>query len=151
MILTLIKTTRYYILNTGRYIKRGLRHCKAAISHRSTGDPTTRDLTPAGRATTSGMSNTDFLELCYQGILGRAPSETDKVSFVSQLEAGTKTRDEFVCEILQCPEFASQSASREAYPAGHFFSALPSAQEREQYVRDISCESVAGIDLRLAA
>tara|TARA_R110002049_G_scaffold23490_15_gene82697 strand:- start:425 stop:1585 length:1161 start_codon:yes stop_codon:yes gene_type:complete len=152
MILSLFKIARYFLIDTGRYIKRGLQHGKTAIIHRLAGSSTALDLPrPASQQKTSAptLSDTEFLELCYQGILGRAPSAKDRASFSSQFEAGAMTRDEFVCEILQCSEFASHSANREAYPAGHFFSALPSAQERAQYIRDTSCESVAGIDLRL--
>ena len=56
------------------------------------------------------MADPDFIDLCYQRILGG-----------------------------------------EAYPAGNFFSALPSGQERATYERDAACDSIAGIDLRVDA
>lgn len=70
-------------------------------------------------------------------------------SLLAQLESGATTRDQLVVVLLHSPEFEAQFASREAYSAGHFFSALPSAEERARYVRDAKRESIAGVDLQI--
>lgn len=96
------------------------------------------------------MTDSEFIDLCYERILGRAANIAVKTLLIAQFKVRITTRDAFVADLLQCPEFESQFLSREAFPSGHFFSALASGEERKRYVRDTSCESIAGIDLRIA-
>ncbi len=97
------------------------------------------------------MTDSDFIDLCYQRILGREADLSAKETMLAQFTAGETTRDVFVAGLLHSPEFELSFASREAYPAGNFFSALPSGQERATYERDAACDSIAGIDLRVDA
>jgi len=104
-----------------------------------------REATPTVSAE---LTDAGFIDLCYTRLLGRAAEEIAMSSLLAQLESGATTRDALVAVLLRSEEFESQFASREAYPAGHFCSALPSAEERARYVRDAGCESIAGVDLR---
>ncbi|MDZ7783599.1 MAG: class I SAM-dependent methyltransferase [Halioglobus sp.] len=102
------------------------------------------------RCFSGGLTNADFIDLCYERILGRVADKKSRSNLLARLESGKTTRDSIVVDLLQSPEFESQLACREAYPAGHFFSALPSAEERARYVLDARCESIAGVDLQTA-
>ena len=95
------------------------------------------------------MTDSEFIDLCYERILGHAADKAAKKVLIEQFEAHITTRDAFVAGLLQSPEFESQFVSREAYPSGHFFSAVSSGKERARYVKDTSCESIAGINLRV--
>ncbi|MCB1706254.1 MAG: class I SAM-dependent methyltransferase [Halioglobus sp.] len=96
------------------------------------------------------MTDSEYIDLCYERILGRAASKADKLALIVQFKARLTTRETFVTGLLHSAEFESQLASREPYPSGHFFSALASREERARYARDASCESIAGINLRVA-
>lgn len=95
------------------------------------------------------FTDTEFIELCYHKILGRTADEPARTHLLAALDSGHTTRDAFVVNLLQSPEFESHQASREAFPAGHYFSALPSDEDRARYSRDIARESIPGITLRI--
>lgn len=79
------------------------------------------------------LSDKDFVDFCYQQILARpADSEGEKV-YIKALKHHSLTREEILIKFLTCPEYQSRKNSLEFVPPGHFYSAIPSTDERNAF------------------
>lgn len=94
------------------------------------------------------MTDDEFIDLCYERILGRTADPPGRTAWLAELKAGRATRDTFASALLHSPESESQFRNREAFAAGDFFSALPLIEERMRRRRDVSREAIPGNSLR---
>ena len=101
-------------------------------------------------STESGHINEiDFIEFCFQKILGRSPDKEGKKYYLNALRSGSLTREEIMIQLINCEEFESRVTSQEFVPPGHFNSAIPSFEEREAYLcsEPPIVEEILGVNL----
>jgi len=80
------------------------------------------------------MTDQEFVEFCYLKILGRNPDREDKIHYKNALSSRHLTREDMMIQFVTCEEFESRIASQEFVPSGHFYSAIPSIEEREAFL-----------------
>ncbi len=80
------------------------------------------------------MTDQEFIEFCYQQILGRKPDKEGNLGYTRALDCRYLTREEMMIQFVRSQEFESRLAARESVPSGHFYSAIPSIEEREAFV-----------------
>lgn len=98
------------------------------------------------------MSDEAFVDFCYKHLLRRAPDEEGRAHFVRSLLSRHMTREDVLVQFATCHEFESKLRSLEFVPPGHFYSAVPSIDERRAFLdapppADVS---VPGVDLNVA-
>jgi predicted O-methyltransferase YrrM len=93
------------------------------------------------------MNDQEYVEYCYTHILRRPSDPEGKSHYVNALKHKRITRDDLLRSFFECDEYKSSVASvREFVPPGHFFSAIPSQQEREAYLNcDFENKPLQGI------
>jgi len=94
------------------------------------------------------MTDPEFIDFCYDYLLDRKADEGGKAHLISALAAGTLDRGAMVTNLLLSPECQAKRKNKEGFPVGHFYSAVPSYEERTRYVRAAACEVIPGVDLR---
>jgi hypothetical protein len=80
-----------------------------------------------------GPDSKAFVSHCYRELLGReaSPDELDHAEgFAAILDSGLWTREQVMWAIIQSQEFKARHQQMEFVPAGHFYSAVPSATDR---------------------
>lgn len=97
------------------------------------------------------MENSEKVVACFRALLQRAPSEGERRVFETNMINGL-TLDGLIERILGGPEFREgPRASAEFVPAGHFYSAIPSTQTRDnaaqQWVAQREQRKLPGITL----
>ncbi|MBE9210928.1 DUF4214 domain-containing protein [Nostoc sp. LEGE 06077] len=102
---------------------------------------------------TSLMNNEEFVEFCHQKILRRTADESGKLNYLRQLDSGEIIRESLLLQLAESEEFQLAVASDEFVYPGHFFSAVPSLEDIENFVKfeaaretDIST-SIPGVEL----
>jgi len=93
-------------------------------------------MSPKSRQMTDG----EFVEFCYQKILGRPSDKKGRMYYIAALASRYLSREDMVVRFLTCEEFESKITASEFVPPGHFYSALPSTQEREDFISAGSLE-----------
>ena len=92
------------------------------------------------------MTDEQFIDYCYRTILGRAPDQGGKEHYLSVLRKGG-TRESILYRFLDSEEAAAR-VTTEFVPPGHFYSALPSREERAKFCASpAAVRPVAGIHL----
>lgn len=82
----------------------------------------------------SSMNDEDFLALCYRQILGRAPDADGLAAYQGALRSGSLSRDDILSCFLHCEEYQQARFQLPEYvAAGHYYSAVPSEQDRHSY------------------
>jgi len=101
------------------------------------------------------MTTRDFVLACHQRIIGTVPDDSELFGAVADIDRGVLSARQFVANLLSATGFAAAPAggvaTGEFVPPGHFYSALPSADDRRRAVaagRAVDGE-VPGIDLGL--
>lgn len=102
-------------------------------------------------------SNELFVHYCYQKILGRAPDDSGLRQFVEALDTNALNREQILIQFLESPEHepsasarAIPAALREFVPPGHYYSAVPSPEDREHALAGMSDPAtIPGVDLGL--
>jgi predicted O-methyltransferase YrrM len=98
------------------------------------------------------MTDLELIELCYHKILRREPDETGKAGLLNALASNEITREEIMIMFLTCDEFEHITRCQEFVLPGHFYSAVPSIEEREAFVlSDDLVEDVHGLNLNVSA
>lgn len=92
----------------------------------------------------------DFVEYCYHRILRRNVDQKAKSFYLRALGKGHLSREMLVMELLQSEELGGSIESAEFVNSGHFYSAVPSKQDREMAVVNGTAnpQAVGGIDMR---
>src|SRR5687768_12944418 len=83
---------------------------------------------------TALTSTRDFVRYGYRRLLGRDPAPEEEEPYVRGLERRALTREVFLLQLLASEEFQARSSNAEYFPTGHFYSAVPSAKDRADYV-----------------
>lgn len=96
------------------------------------------------------MSDDEFLEFAYRRVLARAPTDDERAGGLRRIASGEVERNALLMQLLASAERDAQLASAEFVPAGHFYSAVPSRQERDDYVDapPVAARTLPAIDLR---
>lgn len=97
------------------------------------------------------MGNEDFLNYCYENILGRSPGEKEKYNWLKEIEKKRISREKLVDLFLKSSEFLTIRRNKEFVAPGHYYSAVPSLEERMNYIRREQklVKEIPGIDLSL--
>jgi len=96
------------------------------------------------------MSDDEFLEFAYRRVLARPPTDEERTRGRLLLGSGDGARGGLLQELLSCAERDAQLANAEFVPPGHFYSAVPSRQERDAYLASPPrAEALPAIDLRV--
>ena len=98
------------------------------------------------------MSDDEFLEFAYRRVLARAPTDQERTRGLGRIASGDGERNALLLELLSCAERDAQLANAEFVPTGHFYSAVPSRQERDAYLAGpaVAAQALPAIDLRAA-
>jgi hypothetical protein len=93
-------------------------------------------------------SNQEFVNFCFQTILGREPNEKAVAAYVNALDAKRLTREKILIQFLLSEEFKTKTKNKEYFPAGHYYSAIPSLEDREAFLaQPPSKQEFLGINL----
>jgi predicted O-methyltransferase YrrM len=79
--------------------------------------------------------STALVHFCFNGILGRKCNEAELTYWMRALKAGAVSREQIFIELLSSKESLERQANQEFVPPGHFYSAIPSKQDRMQFLR----------------
>lgn len=82
------------------------------------------------------MTNDKFIEFCYTTILQREADEQGKDHYVNALDTNNLSREDVLLIFLTGEEFTANKGCQEFVPPGHFFSAIPSMEERLRYINE---------------
>ncbi|MBL4671754.1 MAG: DUF4214 domain-containing protein [Arenicella sp.] len=89
-----------------------------------------------GRNNMESLADDAFVDFCYQTILGRTADAEGKAVYIDGLKRRRLTREEILLKFLTSPEYESRKRSHEFVHAGHFYSAVPSIEDRDAFVAD---------------
>ena len=94
------------------------------------------------------MSNRDFVGFCFQTILGREADNSSAIAYTNALDEKALTRESVLLQFLLSEEFKQKVKNQECFSPGHFYSAIPSIEEREAYLASpASDEEIPGVAL----
>ncbi len=80
------------------------------------------------------LTDDEFIDFCYRKILQRGPDVETMTSHRLALGSRRMSRSELVIQLLSSAGFESREANQEFVPPGHFYSAVPSAEDRRSFV-----------------
>ena len=107
------------------------------------------------------MTDREFVTFCYQRILGREPDVRGLHHYVVALSDRALSRQQLMLEFLESPEYrqrqgtpqpaAAATPTAEFVPAGHFYSAIPSVDDRRRALANYLANpaELPGIDLAI--
>lgn len=95
------------------------------------------------------MNDEAFVQYCYKMLLNREADDAGTAFFTNELKSGKSTREKVLLTFINCDEYKLRHANLEFVPSGHFYSAIPSSQDREEYLTKstIVQENFSGIDI----
>jgi predicted O-methyltransferase YrrM len=93
-------------------------------------------------------SNDEFVSFCFRTILGREPDEKGKATYLRALNAKALTREGVLLQFLLSAEFKTRTKNTEFFPPGHYYSAIPSLEDREAFLAQHSLKpEMRGLNL----
>lgn len=93
-------------------------------------------------------SNQEFVEFCFRTILGREPDEKGVVAYVRALDTKALTRENVLLKFLLSEEFKTKTKNSEFFPPGHYYSAIPSVEDRETFLaQQRPTQEIPGVEL----
>jgi predicted O-methyltransferase YrrM len=94
------------------------------------------------------ITNDKFVEFCYITLLQREADEQGKHYYVNSLNKKELTREDVLLHFITCEEFKRIKERQEFVPAGHFYSAIPSTEDRRRYITEKSQnKDILGINI----
>ncbi len=96
------------------------------------------------------MTNQDFVRFCYNRILRREPDDRGFADYTGALESNGLSREQVLIQFVTSDEFTTgaPSTNLEMFPPGHYYSAVPSADERMAFrVRMLGENDLPGVRL----
>jgi len=94
------------------------------------------------------MNNQEFVHFCYKRILQRSPEQESLIYYTNALDSNHLSREDLIITFFTCQEFESITLSQEFVPTGHFYSAVPSFEERQAFAAsNVENNNVLGITL----
>lgn len=96
------------------------------------------------------MNNKDFIHFCYLKLLNREPDQKGASSYLQELDRNQTTRENVLLKFINSKEYSQRQTAHEFVPGGHFYSAVPSTNDRNEYLaKQISLpEKINGIDIK---
>ena len=92
--------------------------------------------------------NDEFVSFCFRTILGREPDEKGKAAYLRALNAKALTREGVLLQFLLSEEFKTKTKNTEFFPPGHYYSAIPSLEDREAFLAQQSPkQDIRGLSL----
>ncbi len=103
---------------------------------------------PKNTEALENLNNADFVEICYQQIFDCNIARKSKAFYVNKLNAGM-SRIEFVSSLFSSQEFKSRKRNKEFVHPGHFYSCIPSLENRAlaKRQRTAAAKTLPGIKL----
>jgi len=99
------------------------------------------------------MTDPEFLDYCFKLFFNQSPAAHITQQLMTVLANSEVGREDILMQIIQSPEIQMKlnSDSTEFVPSGHFYSAIPSMQERLEYYKSPvkKTTQVASIDLNM--
>ena len=93
-------------------------------------------------------NNQEFVGFCFRTILGREPDEKGAAAYVSALDTKALTREQLLLQFLRSEEFKAKTKNTEFFPPGHYYSAIPSLEDRETFLaQPLPGQEIRGINL----
>lgn len=95
------------------------------------------------------LNDENFIQFCYEQLLRRQPSSEAKQHHLKQLESGIINREEMLLQFINSKEYQTRAAALEFVPPGHFYSAIPSTEDRKVATEAMKLivEDIPGIEL----
>lgn len=84
------------------------------------------------------MTNDNFVGFCFNWIYRKNPDQEHRKNYSHALDNGSMTREELLIELLTSDYNRNALAASEFVPHGHFYSALPSGEDRAEFIRNRS-------------
>lgn len=83
----------------------------------------------------ANMNDQEFVHFCFRKILKRDPDEKGAADYFIALHSKALTREDMLLQFVTSEEFKTGPAATayECFPPGHFYSAIPSPEEREAF------------------
>lgn len=102
--------------------------------------------------TSSSLNNEEFINFCYQTILGRKADAEGKNAYLTELNLHNLSREDLLIQFVTCEEFKERLLHGEFVPPGHFYSVIPSKTERNLHAlsEDQDISNIAGIDINVS-
>lgn len=100
----------------------------------------------------SSLNNEDFIEFCYNKILGREADSEGRNAFLSELNSNRLSREDILSHFITCEEFEQRLLFGEFVPPGHFYSVIPSITEKQLHAlsKEENPSELRGIDLKFS-
>ena len=100
---------------------------------------------------TENMSTHEFLNFCHQTILSRMPHEQDLPILIELIDSNQLSREDIIIQLITCQEYKAKSSSGEFVAPGHFYSVIPSVEERANYInhQQVLPQELPGIKLKV--
>jgi hypothetical protein len=103
-----------------------------------------------GTTAVAAMPPQEFVQWAYQATLRRTCSPADCVHLAAQLDGTIDSRLALLQRLLTCDEYENRFRPHMPFPAGHFYSPVPSDEDVAAALRKIPTDFEAnGIDLHL--
>ena len=97
-------------------------------------------------------SNREFVDFCFRSVLGREPDEKGMAVYVDALERKTLTRENIVFQFVLSEEFIQRTKNAEFFPPGHYYSAIPSLDDRQAFLNSTQLvKEIPGVYLNVDA
>ena len=93
------------------------------------------------------MANDAFVDFCYTTILQRKADEQGKNHYVTSLDKNILNREEILLLFLTSEEYRVSKDSQEFVVPGHFYSVIPSKNERLRFVTEKKNTGILGVAL----
>jgi predicted O-methyltransferase YrrM len=97
------------------------------------------------------MDHQEFIDFCYQNLLRRDVDPKAKSDYGKKLENGEMSHGDLLLTLINSDEFKAISESQEFVSTGHYYSPVPSKEDRDSFIMKNADEKVLGIDLNIKA
>ena len=93
-------------------------------------------------------SNQEFVNFCFRTILGRESDEKGAAAYIGALDGKALTREKVLLQFLLSEEYKTKTRNTEFFPPGHYYSAIPSVEDREAFLtQSLPSQEILGIYL----
>lgn len=79
-------------------------------------------------------SNREFVNFCFRSVLGREPDEKGAEAYTGALDSKSLTREKVLLQFILSEEFKQRTKNLEFFPPGHYYSAIPSIEDRHAFL-----------------
>jgi hypothetical protein len=99
-------------------------------------------------ANSQSMDNRELVSFCFRKILGREPDKETSDAYTHALNVNQISREDLLIQFVLSEEFSQQRRNLECFPPGHYYSVLPSLDDREKFVASkLTEDELLGINI----